>query len=64
MKELEEVQSWEGMDVGAGMPTELAALYNRMMKQIHGLKSRNGAVFEQSFSTLDRELMVHTKTSP
>lgn len=52
MKELEEVQSREIMEVVADMPTDLAALYNRMMNQIHGLKRRNKRLCKNLLSAI------------
>ncbi|KAL7925190.1 hypothetical protein ACQKWADRAFT_285315 [Trichoderma austrokoningii] len=52
MKELEEVQSWEVMDVVADMPTDLVALYNRMMQQFHSLKKRNKRLYKSLLSAI------------
>lgn len=41
MKELKRVQTWEVMEAVADMPTDLVALYNRMMHQINNLLRRN-----------------------
>lgn len=52
MKELEQAQSWEVMEVVADMPTDLAALYNRMMHQINSLMRRNKRLCKNLLSAI------------
>ncbi|UKZ66551.1 uncharacterized protein TrAtP1_007723 [Trichoderma atroviride] len=52
MKELQKVEAWEVMEVVADMPTDLVALYNRMMHQINSLSRRNKSLCKNLLSAV------------
>lgn len=52
IKELEEVESWEMMQVVEDMPTDLKAVYERMMGQIRHLKRGNAELCRKILSTV------------
>jgi hypothetical protein len=52
MKELEEVESWEIMQVIKEMPTDLTAVYQRMINQIQHLKRGNAEHCRNILSTV------------
>ncbi|UKZ92792.1 uncharacterized protein TrAFT101_007728 [Trichoderma asperellum] len=52
MKDLEEVQEWDVMEVVDDMPMDLAALYKRMINQIYSLPGRNKKICKSLLSAI------------
>ncbi|KAL7755657.1 hypothetical protein ACKLNR_014184 [Fusarium oxysporum f. sp. zingiberi] len=52
IKELKEVESWEILQVVDEMPSDLKAVYDRMLEQIQRLKRRNPDLCRQLLSTV------------